>query len=309
MSNFLKRILHFKICKAEMNYKKMNPRNWKKPSFKKTVKFLVILAIFLAACITLKDEYEYQFGDYYDYYAYSEDDNSSCNVSGIELHGDIVTYTIPDYEDADGYPLRDETSSEYIISAIMEAEANDNIKGIILEIDSYGGSPVASNEINQALHQNTTKPVVVLVRTAATSGAYVAAVAADRIFVSPYSDIGGIGVTMSYLDYAKQNTKEGLNYNSLSTGKYKDYGDPNKALSNEEKALIMRDLNIIHNGIIETIATDRNLEITKVRELADGSSMPGQIAKDNGLIDEIGGINEVEQYLKDKIGEDVVTCW
>lgn len=310
MPTLFKRILQFKICKAEINYKKLNPRNWKRPSLKKIIRFLVILAIFLAACITLKDEYEYQFGDYYsDDYLYSEEDGLTCNVSGIELHGDIVTYTIPENEDSDGHPLTDEVSSESIISSLMQAQADNDIKAVILEIDSYGGYPVASYEINQALHQEITKPVIAMVRSAATSGAYLAAVGADTIFASPYSDIGGIGVTMSYVDYAKQNMKEGLTYNSLTTGKYKDYGNPDKPLTDEEKALMMRDINIINYGIIQTIATDRDLDINKVRALADGSSMPGQMAKDNGLIDEIGGITEVEKYLKDKIGEDVMTCW
>lgn len=310
MSNFLKRILHFKIFKTEINYKKLNPSNWKKPSFKKIIRLIVIISIFLAACITIKDEYEYQFGDYYNLYDYEEEEyGQTCNVSGIELHGDIVTYVSAGNKDESGNSLSDETSSENIIAAIMAAESNDNIKAIILEIDSYGGSPVASYEINQALHQKTDKPIVVMVRSAATSGAYLAAVAADRIFASPYSDIGGIGVTMSYIDYAKQNTKEGLTYNSLSAGKYKDYGDPDKSLTEEERALIMRDLNIIHEDIINIIATDRKLDRNKVKSLSDGSSMPGQMAKDNGLIDEIGGINEVEEYLQDKIGEEIVTCW
>lgn len=310
MLSIFKRILHFKICKAEINYSKLNPRNWKRPSFKKIIRFLVVLAIFLAACITLKDEYEYQFGDYsYDDATYSEEDTQICNVSGIELHGDIVTYTVPENEDSDGLSLKDETSSEYIISSILDAEADDAIKAIILEIDSYGGSPVASYEINQVIHKETTKPVVAMVRSAATSGAYLVAVAADTIFATPYSDIGSIGITMSYLDSANKNKNEGLTYNSISTGKYKDYGDPNKPLTNEEKALMMRDLNIIHEDIIRVVATDRNLDIDKVRALADGSSMPGQMAKDKGLIDEIGSYTEVENYLKAKLGEEVVTCW
>ncbi|MDX9913675.1 MAG: S49 family peptidase [Candidatus Moranbacteria bacterium] len=311
MSNIFKGILQFKICKAELNYKKLNPRNWKRPSFKKIIKSLAFFIIFLGALIIVRDEYDYQFGGYYygDDYDYSEEEYADCNVLGIELRGDLVTYIIPENRDGNGNSLSDETASEYIVSALMEAEANDDIKAIILEIDSYGGLPVASYEINQALHQEISKPVVAMVRNAATSGAYLVAVAADTIFASPYSDIGGIGITMSYLDYAKQNNQDGLTYNSLSAGKYKDYGDPNKPLTDEEKTLIMRDLNIIHEDIIRVIATDRNLDINKVRALADGSSMPGQMAKDNGLIDEIGGITEVESYLKDKIGEEVVTCW
>lgn len=310
MSNFFKKLMNIKIGKTEINYKRLNPKNWKMPSLKKVLRFLIILAIFLAACITLKDEYDYQFGGYYDSdYTYLKEGESGCNVSGIELYGQIVTYIAPEYLDEEGYVIGDMTSSESIISAIREAEADDSIKAVLLEIDSYGGSPVASYEINRSLHEDISKPVIVMVRESATSGAYLAAVASDTIFASPYSDIGGIGVTMSYIDYAKQNDKEGITYNSLSTGKYKDYGDYDKALTVEERSLIMRDLNIIHDNFVETVASDRNLEIEKVKALADGSSMPGQMAKDSGLIDELGSYNDVRNYLKEIIGEEANVCW
>lgn len=71
----------------------------------------------------------------------------------------------------------------------------------------------------------------------------------------------------------------------------------------------MRDLNIIYEDFVKIVATDRDLDVNKVKELADGSSMPGQLAKDNGLIDELGGITEVIAYLEEKIGEDVSICW
>lgn len=123
-----------------------------------------------------------------------------------------------------------------------------------------------------------------MVHSAATPGAYLAAVGANTIFVSPYSDIGGIGVTMSYIDYAKQNIEKGLTCNSLTAGKYKDYGNPDKPLTNEEKGLIIKDLNIIQEDIIKVISADRKLDINKVRALSDGSSIPVQMAKENGLV-------------------------
>ncbi len=310
MSNLFKRIMQYRIFKAEVNYKKLNPKNWHRLSLKKIIRFLVILVVLAAALIILKDEYEYQFGDYsFDDTAFSEEGAEVCNVSGIELHGEIVTYTVPENEDGDGLPLKDETSSEYIISLLRDAEADDAIKAIIIEIDSYGGSPVASYEINQVIHKETTKPVVAMVRSAATSGAYLVAAAANTIFATPYSDIGSIGITMSYLDSANKNKNEGLTYNSVSTGKYKDYGNPDKTLTEAEKALMMRDLNIIYEDMVKTIASDRHLDNNKVRELADGSSIPGQMAKDKGLIDEIGSFTEVESYLKDMLGEEVEVCW
>ncbi len=120
--------------------------------------------------------------------------------------------------------------------------------------------------------------------------------------------IGSIGVTMSYLDYAKENEKDGITYNQLSSGKFKDIGAYDKSLTPEEKELLMRDINILHENFIKAVANNRNLDIKKVRQLADGSDMLGQMALENGLIDQIGGRYEVEEYLRNKIGEDIEIC-
>lgn len=313
MSSLFKKIMQFKICKAEINYKRLNPKKWKKPSFKKIIKGFAFFVIFLAALIIIKYEYEYQFesdtsNDDTTIEEGIGDEESDCNVLGIELRGDVVTYVSPKDKDEEGNNTVDETSSEDIIYLIDQANTDDNIKAIILEVDSYGGSAVAAEEINQAL-QSTDKPTVAFVRSAAASAAYWAASGADTIFASPLSDIGSIGVTMSYLDNTKKNTKDGLTYNSLSTGKFKDYGNPDKILTEDEKKLIMRDLNITHDIFINTVSKNRSLPIEKVKALADGSSMPGQMALENGLIDQLGDIYKVENYLKDKLGEDVEVCW
>lgn len=314
MPNLLKKIMQFKICKAEINYQKLNPRNWKRPSFKKIIRGFAFLIIFLGALIIVRDEYEYKFGSYsYDLEeAINENGGSgeemNCNVLGIELRGDVVTYITPEDKNEEGNNIVDKTSSEDIIYLVDQANLDDNIKAIILEVDSYGGSAVAAEEISQALLK-TNKPTVAFVRTAAASAAYWSASGADTIFASSLSDIGGIGVTMSYLDKTKKNEKEGLTYNSLSIGEFKDYGDPDKPMTVNERKLIMRDLEIMHNLFVKAVSQNRNLPIDKVNLLANGSSMPGQMALEAGLIDKIGGIYEVESYLKDKLGEDVYVCW
>lgn len=312
MSNIFKKILQFKICEKEINYAKLNPKNWRRPSFKKIIKGLAFLIIFLGALIIVKDEYEYQFGDYSYYFDNEISENSEaeydCNVLGIEIRGDVVTYITPDSKDENGNNIFDETASEDVIYLINQADKDPDIKAIILEIDSFGGSAVAAEEINEAI-KRTNKPVIAFIRTAAASAAYWVASGADTIFASALSDVGGIGITMSYLDKTKKNEKEGLTYNSLSTGKFKDYGDPNKPMTAEERSLIMRDLEIMHNLFIKAVSANRNLPIDKVRALADGSSMPGEMALENGLIDKIGGIYDVEDYLKEKLGENIEVCW
>jgi len=234
--------------------------------------------------------------------------DSDCNVVGIELHGDVITYIPASDFDTEGSLLYNETASENVVYTINEAEKDDNIKAILLEIDSYGGSPVAGEEISDAL-KSAKKPTVALIRQAGDSAAYWSATGANIIFASKNSDVGGIGVTMSYLDAVEQNKKEGYTYNSLSSGKFKDTGSPDKPLTPEEVKLFMRDVNIIHQNFVKAVAENRKLDINKVEKMADGSTMLGEAALQNGLIDQIGGQAEVNQYLKDKIGEEVEICW
>lgn len=293
--------------------------------FKQVIKnlgqFLFFFLVTIAAIFIIDDylyynyDYSLVYGDLSSYVVEgesvldeTESDNKVCNVSGLELRGNIVTYIPSSNIATDGSQLYDETASEDIIALIAEAEANDEIKAILLEIDSYGGNPVAAEEIAAAVKQ-AVKPVVVLVRSGATSAAYWAASAADLIFASAIADVGGIGVTFSYLDKAKQNEKEGLTYNSLSTGLFKDYGDPDKSLTAQEKELIMRDLNLTHDYFISSIAENRQLEPEKVRELADGSSLPGALALKAGLIDRLGGYDDVQKYLSELLTEEAEICW
>jgi len=85
--------------------------------------------------------------------------------------------------------------------------------------------------------------------------------------------------------------------------------DPEKPLTFEERQLLERDLQITLDVFIKTVSENRNLDIDKVRALADGSSMLGAMALANGLIDRIGGFYEVEDYLTELIGEEPEICW
>ena len=307
------------VSKHFPTFKKILGRRF---NFKKLFKGAAIIIIILAALIVVKDEVEYQFGlgvwsedaDYQDEYQDEYVDNTEnihpegCNVSGIMLHGSLVTYIAPETLNEDGSPAEDQTASENIVYYIDEAEKDDNIKAIVLEVDSYGGMPVADEEVADAL-KRATKPTVALVRGVALSAAYYAATGADIIFAAKESDVGSIGVTFSYLDYAKQNQNEGVTFNQISSGKYKDLMNSDKPLTNEERNLLERDLDIIHENFVQAVAENRHLEIEKVRALADGSSMLGAMALENGLIDKIGGLHEVEEYLRELIGEEPEICW
>lgn len=297
-----------------------------KPNFKRIFTALALFfatiasIIFISASlIVIRYEMENQFfslfsefdEEYADDSMYGEDyyEQEYCSIMGMELHGELITYDIM-VEDDEGEASQDSTSADSITWAIRDAENNDGVLAILLEIDSYGGSGVAGEEIANAL-KAAKKPTIVLIRDGAASAAYLAASGADYIVASAISDVGSIGITASYLDYTKQNLEEGITYIELNSAKFKNMGDPDKPVTAEERALWQRDLDIMHNYFVQEVAKNRNLDIAKVQQLADGSTMLGQMAFDNGLIDKVGGLEEVFSYL---IGHGVISapediCW
>jgi protease-4 len=219
---------------------------------------------------------------------------SSCDTIYAEVVGELGT-------------SGGDTDSRYLLDTIDMAENDDTVEALILAVDSPGGDPVAAEEIAGALSRMT-KPNVAVIRGMGASAAYWAAIGADRVFASAISDVGSIGVTMSYVEESKRIEEEGGRFNQLSTGKYKDLGDPSKPLTEEERALVMRDLEEVHNVFVDEVARYRDMPRATVMELADGSSMTGRRALDAGLIDEIGNVATARAYLAREYGIDAEVC-
>ena len=116
-------------------------------------------------------------------------------------------------------------------------------------------------------------------------------------------------MTSSYTDYSRQNASEGITYNSISTGKYKDMGNPDKPLTPEERAVIEKSLRITLDNFVQTIARNRDLPVEKVRELADGSTWLGEEALSLGLIDKLGTYPTVLEHLREVLQDEPVICW
>lgn len=265
----------------------------------KTIKLIVVAILLVAALIIIFDKF--LPSSEAEALAFSD---PTCNVAGIEIYGDILTREAPEYEGADIV-----TTSWYVTSLLEEAEFTPHIQAIILEIDSYGGSPVAAQEIVDSINYTVTIPVVAYVREAADSAAYWIASAADIIFASELSELGSISVTQSYIDESRLNQLQGYTFNELNTGKFKDTGNPEKPLTLEERAMLQRDLDIVHEYLVQSIAENRGMDIEEVKKLADGSVMLGKMAQESGLIDEIGGYYEVLDYLTQIGIPEPAVCW
>ena len=242
----------------------------------------------------------YLFGGEYEDLEISE----SCNVLAFSLNGYLSTY-IP--SNALEYDL-DITSSENIMDGISWAQNNPQIKSVLLSIDSGGGDAVAGEEVANALKEFD-KPSVAVIRGLGASAAYWASTGADKIYTSKLSEVGGIGITASYLDETVKNSKDGYTYVNLVSAPYKDLGDPNKSLSTQERALIMRDIQKMHDIFVDDISINRNIERSDVDQMSDGMTFLGIDALSAGLTDEIGSLADATRYLEEQMGQGAEVCW
>ena len=217
--------------------------------------------------------------------------DSAAKIIVIQIKGAI-------YSNGDGIPLQPTgASSVAILQKLKDAEEDNSIKAIILEIDSPGGTVLASKEVADKINK-IEKPVVAWIRGSGASGAYWIASATDLIIADELSIIGSIGVTSSYLEFSGLLKEYNVHYQRLVTGEFKDLGTPFKELTDKEEELFMGKLNQIHNFFVEEVAENRNLSSAKVGKLATGEIFLGQEAIKLNLIDELGGKEEAVNASK-----------
>lgn len=201
-------------------------------------------------------------------------------------------------------PLKGEinvdTSTE-IIKNIKDADKDITVSAIIFEIDSPGGTVLASKEIATAV-KNAKKPTVAWIREVGASGAYWAASATDKIVADPASITGSIGVTGSYLQYSGLMEKYGVTYERLVSGQYKDAGTEYKDLTPAERTYLQAKIDTINGMFIDAISQNRNMPKETVAKLATGEIFLGVEAQQNGLVDVLGQKAEAQKTAEQLAG-------
>ena len=220
------------------------------------------------------------------------------NVALIPVKGVIMT------EKGSGFFGESIVSSTDINSFIEDAGKDSSIKAIIFEIDSPGGSAVASEEIANAI-KKVNKTTVALIRESGTSGAYWIASATDYIIANRMSITGSIGVISSYLDFSGLLQDYNVTHERLVAGDYKDIGTPLKKMTNAEREIFQSKIGKIHEFFIDEVAKNRNLPKEKVKEISTGLFYIGSEAKELGLVDELGGKEEAVNYLEKKLNTTI----
>ena len=176
-----------------------------------------------------------------------------------------------------------------------QARLDKNVKAIVLRINSPGGGVTASDTLYHELKKfrhETGLPVVAHFTDTGASGAYYAALAADRITAQPTTITGSIGVTMLRIDATGLMQKIGVQALEISSGAEKGMGSPFRTMSPEERKIFQGMIDSMYGRFTGLVAEERKLAPERVRQLADGRIYTALEAKDAGLIDGIG-------YLED----------
>lgn len=214
----------------------------------------------------------------------------------IKIEGPIIK---------DDFYFQKSTNPEEIIKAIEKAK---NFDGILLYIDSPGGSAVSSFKIAQAIKNfktNSKKPVIAYIDEKGLSGAYLIASTSDKIYASNLSLVGSIGVTASYLELAGLLERYNITYINLTKGKYKEIGNPLKRLSEEERKILEKKLELVYNAFIDEISNNRNITKEKVIEMATGEFFLAEEAIEKGLVDKIAYFDEVKLDIEKELNKSI----
>jgi protease IV len=194
--------------------------------------------------------------------------------------------------------------SRDIVRQISKYRRDDDIKAILLRIDSPGGAVGPSQEIyDEVLRVRAdNKKIYASMGSLAASGGYYIAVAADRIFANPGTLTGSIGVIMAFGNAEKLMEKIGLEPQVVKSGKYKDVGSPARKMTTEEQIYLQGVVNDVHQQFVDAVAQGRNISTQEAGKLADGRVYTGRQALKLKMVDEMGGLEDVITKLGEAAG-------
>ncbi len=196
-------------------------------------------------------------------------------------------------------------NSEPIVNWINKLTENHRIKGLLIYINSPGGSAVSSDEIYRAIirfKEERKKPVIAYISQVGASGGYYVACAADKIVVNPASITGSIGVIAELPEYSGFLKKVGVKMRVIKSGKNKDIGSPFREMTHEEKKIIENLIHETYSLFVHVVSENRRLSEDSVRILGDGRIYSGKEAVKAGLCDTLGDFITAKNLMKSMLG-------
>ena len=197
------------------------------------------------------------------------------------------------------------TQSSGVIEDLQQYLADDGVKAIVLRVDSPGGGVGPAQEIYREImriRSTSKKKVVTSMGSVAASGGYYIACASDRIVANPGTITGSIGVIMQFSNLEELLKKIGVKGVVLKSGEHKDIGSPFREMTPEEKRIMQEVLDNVHQQFIQAVADGRKLERSKVAQIADGRILTGEQAKNLGLVDQLGNLQDTIDVTAKMVG-------
>jgi protease-4 len=194
--------------------------------------------------------------------------------------------------------------ADQICAYLKQAREDDNIKAVVLRINSPGGSAPASQEIGVEVQKlrDAGKLVVASMGDTAASGGYWIAATADTIVANPATLTGSIGVIMETQNLQGLYEKLGIEQEVIKSAEHKDIGSPYRDMTEKEREILQGMVDDIFDQFIEVVAKGRNLPEEKVRELADGRIFTGRQALALGLVDKLGNFQDALDLAAEQAG-------
>jgi len=187
------------------------------------------------------------------------------------------------------------TDSQEFVDALKEYGNRPTVKAVIVRINSPGGGVAASQEMHEAIKKfrsESKKKVIVSMGSVAASGGYYIACGADRIYANPGTITGSIGVIAEWYNYGDLLRWAKMQNIVIKSGTFKDAGSGTRPLTEEEKVYFQSLIKNLYDQFVTAVAKGRNLKDDDVRKLADGRVYTGQEAKEDGLVDELGTMQD-----------------
>jgi protease-4 len=184
---------------------------------------------------------------------------------------------------------------EGLSDALRQAGGDPSVAAVVLEINSPGGGVTASDEMHQSIldfEKNTGKPVVVSMGDVTASGGYYISTAADRIVANETTLTGSLGVIFEFTNFAEAADKYGIKQVVIKSGKYKDIGSAFREMTPEERGIYQSIVDESYSQFVDVISEGRGIPKERVRQIADGRVYSGVQAKELGLIDSFGDLDE-----------------
>jgi protease-4 len=214
----------------------------------------------------------------------------------LDVNGAIMdTGDVTSFFETAGYNHR------AFLRMLDQAGNDDFVKGILIRVNSPGGGVVESAEIHDRIteiQQSTKKPVYISMGSMAASGGYYISAPADKIYASPETLTGSLGVIFQSLNYSGLAEKYGVTLETVKSGPYKDIMNPAREMTEQERQILQTMINNSYNGFVKVISEGRNIPESRVREIADGRIYDGRQAFDLKLIDAYGYWDDAIKGMK-----------